>query len=184
MKITTKNWTTGIIDVGQVILSLVIPLSKAEKLPKPGTMLSVEVIPYKSKRSLRANAYCWKLCDEIAGAVHSTKEEVYRTAIKEVGDFLIFGVRKKEIEKYERIWNARGVGWFIEKTPLNPAMYEVHAYYGSSLYDTKKMARLIDWLIEEAAAMGLDVATPQERLMMLEEWEYESLSTETKSGSV
>jgi hypothetical protein len=46
-----------------------------------------EIKEYHEKRSLDANAYCFVLCQKIANVIRSTKEEVYRKAIKEVGTF-------------------------------------------------------------------------------------------------
>ena len=46
---------------------------------------TVALGPKRRKRSLDANAYLWVLCDQIAKVIRSTKEEVYRAAIKRVG---------------------------------------------------------------------------------------------------
>lgn len=41
--------------------------------------LSIVIKPYKEKRSLDANAYCWVLIGKIAESIHASKDEVYRT---------------------------------------------------------------------------------------------------------
>lgn len=49
------------------------------------TDVDVTVKKHREKRSLDANAMCWKICTDIANAVGTTKEDVYRNAIKSVG---------------------------------------------------------------------------------------------------
>lgn len=47
--------------------------------------LSVEIKPYRPKRSLDANAYFFVLADKLASKLHITKEDVYREAIRDIG---------------------------------------------------------------------------------------------------
>ena len=42
--------------------------------------LSIEIKPYRAKRSLDANAYCWKLIGDLAERLNTTREEIYRTS--------------------------------------------------------------------------------------------------------
>nr|DAZ43350.1 MAG TPA: NinB protein [Caudoviricetes sp.] len=48
---------------------------------KPG---EYEISPAKKKRSLNANAYAWKLINDIALAVRESPEDVYREALKNI----------------------------------------------------------------------------------------------------
>lgn len=43
-------------------------------------------------------------------------------------------------------------------------------WVGSSKYDTEEMAKLIDGVIEEAKALDIETATPEELARMKEEW--------------
>lgn len=43
-------------------------------------------------------------------------------------------------------------------------------YFGSSSYDTVQMSRLIDLLIEDCKAQGIETATPDEIARYKEEW--------------
>ena len=47
-------------------------------------------------------------------------------------------------------------------------------YYGSSTYDSKQMARLIDNIVQDCKAVGVETATPQE-LARLKEVEIKSI---------
>lgn len=130
-----------------------------------------EIKPYRNKRSTMANGYCWKLCDMIADALRSTKEEVYRKAIREVGVFDPVYTIPEAAEHFINIWENRGTGWIAEDMGATPnGTREVFCYSGSSAYNTKEMSRLIDWLIEEAKGLGITTATPEEVARMKDLW--------------
>ena len=61
-----------------------IPMARQLVLEMKGKPYIAEVKEYRQKRSLDANAYAWKLMDELAQAIGSTKEEVYKRAVREV----------------------------------------------------------------------------------------------------
>ena len=127
-----------------------------------------EIKPYKEKRSLSANAYCWVLLDRLADKLHSTKEEIYRIAIANVGVFTEVKVSDIEAAKrFKKIWQSNGTGW-LTKTIDDTT---IQAYYGSSTYDTKEMARLIDFLIDECKRQGIETKPQWEIESMLKSWE-------------
>ena len=47
--------------------------------------LSIEIKPYRARRSLDANAYAWVLMDRLAEKLNESKENVYREFIKNIG---------------------------------------------------------------------------------------------------
>jgi hypothetical protein len=47
----------------------------------------------------------------------------------------------------------------------------VFAYYGSSTYDTAAMSRLIDYLVQDAREMGLQLPATKEQEEMLKSWQ-------------
>lgn len=120
-------------------------------------MVTVEIKKFKQKRSLDANAYAWVLIDKIAEKLNLSKEEVYKSAIREIG-----GVSDKlcmlndEAEKFSAIWRQRGIGWQteIEESKIKGCK-TVTVYYGSSTYDTAQMSRLIDLLTDECKQQGI-----------------------------
>ena len=126
-----------------------------------------DIKPHKHKRSLNANAYCWVLADKIAQKIDRTKEFVYRDAVSHVGVFDEVKVSSEEAAKrFKQIWYSHGVGWLtksIDKTTIQ-------AYYGSSTYDTQQMARLIDYLVQEAKDMDIEPLTPEELARIKDEW--------------
>lgn len=134
-----------------------------------------EVTEYKPKRSLNANAYCWVLCEKIAqeiskDGVLTTKEEIYKDAVKNVGVFVPFIVEEKAFENFKRIWEKQGLGYQVQETARKDKCIRINCYYGSSSYNTKEMSRLIDALVEEAKQLGIETMTPEQLSLLKQEW--------------
>lgn len=161
---------------GKVVLMLDTDLS-AEYLDElKDKELKVQVSVWRQDRSLNANNYCWKLLDEIAQRTHSTKEEVYQEIISKVGVFEILPIRNEAVDNFVEKWQSRGLGWVcnIMRDSKIPNYTNVIAYYGSSVYNTKEMSRLIDEVVQEAQALGVQVKTPQELAELKNLWgQYE-----------
>lgn len=126
----------------------------------------------KKKRSLNANAYMWKLCDEIAKKLLTTREEIYRGAIREVGVYTDLSVKDEALEAFEKNWESRGLGWFSEKIGESPMRdkTDVRIYYGSSIYNTVEMSVLIDYVKDKAQECEVPVMPPEELNSLLEAW--------------
>jgi hypothetical protein len=138
--------------------------------------LKVQVSVWRQDRSLNANNYCWKLLDEIAQRTRSTKEEVYQEIISKVGVFEILPIRNEAVDNFVEKWQSRGLGWVcnIMRDSKIPNYTNVIAYYGSSVYNTKEMSRLIDEVVQEAQALGVQTKTPQELAELKNLWgQYE-----------
>ena len=132
---------------------------------------AVTLGPKRRKRSLDANAYLWVLCDQIAKAIRSTQEEVYRAAIKRVGVVDVIPMREDAAAEWCRRWRSRGIGWVVETADAGlDGWVEVLAYWGSSTYSATEMSRLLDDVIEEAKGLGIETATPEQLALMREEW--------------
>lgn len=125
------------------------------------------------QRSLDANAYCWVLCSKIAAAVGITKEEVYQRAIQEGDQYLMCCVTDEDYDQFVRSWQSKGIGWRVQTLDDSGlGTKTVFAYYGSSVYDTRAMSRLIgDFLIPEAKALGIETMPEDEVRALLEAWE-------------
>ena len=161
---------------GKVVLMLDTDLS-AEYLDElKDKELKVQVSVWRQDRSLNANNYCWKLLDEIAQRMHSTKEEVYQEIISKVGVFEILPIRNEAVDNFVEKWQSRGLGWVcnIMRDSKIPNYTNVIAYYGSSVYNTKEMSRLIDEVVQEAQGLGIQTKTPQELAELKNLWgQYE-----------
>ena len=161
---------------GKVVLMLDTDLS-AEYLEEiKDKELKVQMSVWRQDRSLNANNYCWKLLDEIAQRMHSTKEEVYQEIISKVGVFEILPIRNEAVDNFVEKWQSRGLGWVcnIMRDSKIPNYTNVIAYYGSSVYNAKEMSRLIDEVVQEAQGLGIQTKTPQELAELKNLWgQYE-----------
>lgn len=124
----------------------------------------------KKRRSLNANAYCWVLCQKIAEKVGATKEAVYRKNISEVGSFEVVEVASAAVPRFIKRWHGNGLGWIAEPYQEKNGFTTIIAYYGSSTYSTAEMARLIDALISEAKAMGIETLPPDQLEALKASW--------------
>lgn len=135
--------------------------------------ISVEIKKASKRRSKTANDFCWAMCTDIGNALRIPKEEVYRKAISEVGKFETMHMRTEAIETFRSIWGQRGIGWFTEVVDYSPitGCKVVFAYYGSSTYDTVEMSRLIDYLKQDMANMGLPIpVSKEEEERLITQW--------------
>ena len=164
--INVSNFGTGI------VLNIGIPITYGKDVDRlvGGFRANCEweLKPYRQKRSLSANAYAWVLCDKLADKLRTTKEEVYRQAVAQVGVFEEIKVTSPEAgQRFKRVWHHNGLGW-LTKTIDDTTIL---TYYGSSTYDSKQMARLIDYIQEECKEQGIEVRPQWEVDAMLTEWE-------------
>lgn len=137
---------------------------------------TVEITPKRKKRSLNANGYMWELCEKLAEANGITKEDVYRKAIKEVGVFKDFSsLSESDAKTLRTAWEMLGTGWLTEQLDYMPDGEHIiiRCYYGSSRYNTKQMSRLIDNIIEDCIACGIETMTPAELSLLKGAWSNE-----------
>lgn len=133
--------------------------------------LDFEFKSVKKKRSLDANSFLWHVCDKIAQVIHSTKEDVYRTAVKQVGVYeqLSF-TDANALKRFAENWQANGLGWIVEV--VDDELMIVNAYYGSSRYHTDEMSVLIENVIDAAKELDIEVKQQEEIDSLLREWEH------------
>ena len=137
--------------------------------------LSIEIKPYKKARSMNANAYLWVLCGLLAEETGSTKEEVYRHHIKNMGIYCPAEISENAVNTVITGWKSKGIGWIAERVDNgeNDGTILVNLYYGSSVYNTKQMSRLLDSVIEDCKEQGIQTLTPDEIENMKSLWRAE-----------
>ena len=135
--------------------------------------LSIEVKQYRAKRSLDANAYFFVLADRLAEKLGITKEEVYRNAIKQIGGVSeTVCVKDQAVTRLCEGWRNNGIGWQTDTFPSKiPGCTNVIIYYGSSTYDTAQMSRLIDNVVQDCKAVGIETCPPDELARLLSLWD-------------
>lgn len=137
---------------------------------KPG---EYEISPAKKKRSLNANAYAWKLINDIALAVRESPEDVYREALKNIPNICeVLCVQDKAVDSMERLWTRNHIGRRVEREESKiKGCTNLYIYYGSSDFDTRQMSMLIDNLVQDAQALGIETRPEEEIKSLLEAWE-------------
>lgn len=141
----------------------------------PGKPYDVTVKEYRKKRSLDANSFCWELCTKLANKIpEHTKDDVYREAIRQVGIYKDFqNLSQDDAKTLCTAWGMIGTGWVTEQVDYMPDGENVviRCYYGSSTYNTKQMSRLIDRLIQDCNALGIETRPQEEVESILKQWE-------------
>lgn len=146
------------------------PIQIYEKL-KDISQINVEAKKKSNIRSLDANAYMWTLLNKLQDNLHIPKEEIYRDLIRNIGEYEVLPVRNEAVDKFCKAWSKKGLGWVTETTKSKlDGFTNVLAYYGSSVYSTKSMTRLIDLVIQECQQLGIETKSKNEIDSLLESW--------------
>jgi len=167
-----------IVDGEDAFLCIGIPYREAKKFTgemKPKKYVA-EIKEYRPRRSLDANAYAWVLIGKLSEALSTPKapitpEQVYREAIRDVGgNYEITPIRDDAVDHWQMVWEKNGLGWICEvigKSKIE-GYTNVRNFYGSSVYDKAQMGRLIDILVQECKAQGVETMPPAELARLLE----------------
>ena len=120
--------------------------------------LSIEIKPYREKRSLNANNYCWKILTEIADVLRAGKDEIYLKMLKRYGQSdLISVLSHVPVAHYFKYFEEAGT------SKLNGKEFtHYRVYKGSSEYDSREMSIFIDGVVSEAKELGIQTETPDE----------------------
>ena len=132
-----------------------------------------EIRPIKPKRSLDANAYAWVLLDKLAEALGYSKTELYKRYVKEVGGCSdVVCVQNKAVDRLQSEWCRKGLGWQTDTMPSKiDGCTTVILYYGSSTYDKAQFSRLLDLIIQDCTAIGIEVKPQEEIESLLQQFE-------------
>ncbi len=160
------------ISGSDLILTLSSPL-EAARLVHKFKAGEYDLVKQKKRKSLEANNMLWSLCEQIAGAIGSTKEDVYRDQIRQVGSYYPLPIKEKAVEQFKSDWRHNGIGWFVDVVDDSklPGYKLCFAYIGSSKYDTEQMSRLIDNVIQDCVALGIETRPQEEIDSLLGQWE-------------
>ncbi len=126
----------------------------------------------KKKRTLSQNAYYWKLLEQIAVKSHVSKAEIHNTNLRHLG--LVLRIEDKPV--YILLPDSEQA----EKQTLNAITYHLsprketkigtdgktYRWYvmlrGSSEMNVQEMSALVDFAVQDAKALGIEVLTPDE----------------------
>ena len=139
---------------------------------KDGKVYEADLKEHRKKRSLDANAYCFVLISKIAEKTGVGIKEIYRKAVREIGgNNTVVCVKDEAVDALCSGWELKGLGWQTDTVASKlDGCTNVILYYGSSTYDTKTMSRLIDYVVQDAKALGIETMTPYELAALIERW--------------
>lgn len=170
------NWS---IDQDGTWLHLLVADGYAARAYAEGTdkPQRVKITQWREKRSLSANAYAWVLLGKLSAALHIPPEDIYRQLIPDVGgNYTAVTVDLVGLDKLRETWGNNGKGWVVDVigAGIRPGTVDVALYFGSSVYDTAQMARLIDLIVDECRENGIEYLPPEQIAAMLEAWDGKS----------
>lgn len=149
-----------------------IPAARQFVLKRKDKLYTAELKECRVKRSLDANAYYWKLCGVLGRAIGEKPEDIYLRHIKDVGNYSTLCVQEKALADFKQKWTSDHLGRFIETRESKiPGCVTVLAYYGSSDFDRAQMSRLIDNLIQDCEAVGVETLPPDKLALLKENWD-------------
>lgn len=138
----------------------------------PETDYEIRIEKKQKKRSLDANAYAWVLIKKLAKHYSIPPVEVYRRQIVDMPCYDILPIKNEVLQRWKKNWTSKGMGWICEE--LGPSKFPNYTntinYYGSSVYSSADMAKLIDNLISECQSADIYIADRAEIERAKREW--------------
>lgn len=123
---------------------------------------------YRKKRSLNANAYCWKLCTEIANKLRASKDEVYLQMLKRYGQSSIVSVVEEAVPVFMK--SVKYAEEFGKGTVNGKDFTHIKVYMGSSEMDSKQFSILLDGIVSECELLSIPTLEDLEIRRLIEEW--------------
>lgn len=114
-----------------------------------------EIEVKKKKRSNNANAYFWKLLQQLCEEMNIDVIQEYRKRVKELGIFRQWEIETKDVPTFIHLWEDRGIAWFTEVVEQYEEKAIINAYYGSSSFSSKQFSKLLENLIQDCKSVGI-----------------------------
>lgn len=131
--------------------------------------LDISFGKHRNKRSLDANACMWACLGKIADKLGTDNWSVYLYMLERYGKYTHVVVKPEALEDLRRQWREIKV---VGDTLLDGIpMKQVLCFFGSSTYNTKEFARLLDGVISDMKDLGLEAPASEELRAMIAEME-------------
>jgi hypothetical protein len=125
-----------------------------------------EIKEHKERRSLTANAYAWSLIGKIADVVRSSKDEVYLDMLRKYGQSEMVSVLSElDVDGFFKYYEP-----IAEVTLQGKRFTHYKIYKGSSEFNSREMAVLIDGIVSEAKELEIETLPPYEVERLKEMW--------------
>ena len=114
--------------------------------------------PYK-KRSLNQNSYLWALINEICleedGDISGAEDKYIQLLQMAGAKSVILEMPREAVDDFKEVF--RTIKILDEYRDRDGIKATVQAFYGSSTFDTKEMAQLVDTKIRYASEIGIEI---------------------------
>lgn len=114
-----------------------------------------EIQVKRANRSNKANAYFWELLQQLCYEMNIDVIQEYRKRVKELGIFRQWELDNNSVPTFIKVWEEKGLAWFVEKVEEIGSKTVINAYYGSSSYNSKQFSKLLDHLIQDCRSIGI-----------------------------
>lgn len=114
-----------------------------------------EIQVKRANRSNKANRYFWELLQKLCFEMNIDVIQEYRKRVKELGIFRQWELDNNSVPTFIKVWEEKGLAWFVEKVEEIGSKTVINAYYGSSSYNSKQFSKLLDNLIQDCRSVGI-----------------------------
>lgn len=130
--------------------------------------LTVTAESYKDNRSGQANKLLWECIGRLAKFQNKDKWEVYLEELKKYGQFTYTCIKPEAVESFKEKWRECEV---IGELEINgQKAIQLLCFFGSSQYDTREFAQLLDGVIQDLEDAGLPKPHSKELERAYEQW--------------
>ena len=133
-------------------------LAWLESLPDDGKVYEVKEYKRRKRRTLTQNAYYWQLLNKLARILGMGEHETHLHMLREYGVATMVEVRADvPLKSYFKYFDE------VMTYDTEEGQYRSIKYYkGSSQMDKAEFTKLLQGMIEECEAQGIDTRTPAE----------------------
>ena len=161
IKEVARDWATGrymiTLDILQGNINEVNDLIDKD--------LTVDIKKYYNRRSANANRLLWECLGRQADALGGDTWDYYINALNKYGQYTMVEMPVDAVERFKKIYRE------CEIVGEHNGQKQVLCYYGSSTYNTKEFARLLDGVIDDMKAAGIPTPSDDETQAALKAWE-------------
>jgi hypothetical protein len=166
----TRDFKTNKPIISFEVLDNITSLEEIENASE----LDLEVNKHIEKRRKNANNYFWTMLQKICELQELDTIEEYKKRVKELGIFRQFKIMTEQVKTFKKVWEDKGIAWFCEIADTeyigDTEFKIINAYYGSSSFNKKQMSRLIDNLVQDCQAVGIETKSENEIKSLIEMW--------------
>lgn len=138
--------------------------------------LVIDTKLFRKKRSLNANAYFWKLCDEIGKKLGVSKDIIYLMQLEKYGVFQDIEIIRPAVKVMMDMY--RYATELYSYNVINPndieereiEMVVLRCYQGSHEYNTAQMSALIQGTVNDANDLGIETWSEEELEYLYSLW--------------